>query len=208
MFCLQMYVYMHSYIPQYIDRLLTVDILKLRFCFPCNSILANIKSDRKKKTLIFTYFFSLSSQLIIYALKKITPRLRGLKGQLIISHNSWISGRKVVCRALIWLNMQVPCLEWRIYDGSFKYLGVGARCHLDYSLHVVSHHPSGYPDVLRQWGSSTRRQSPKLQGLLRSRLWTLHITSSTDGYFIKYLNSYFSKGIIDLLLNFLFFFFW
>ena len=48
MFCLQMYVYMHSYIPQYINRVLTVDILKLRFCFPCNSILASIKSDLKK----------------------------------------------------------------------------------------------------------------------------------------------------------------
>ena len=59
-----------------------------------------------------------------------------------------------------------------MYDGSFRYLGVGARCHLDYSLHVVSHHPAGYPDVLRQWGNSTRRQSPKLQGLLRSRLHT------------------------------------
>ena len=53
-----------------------------------------------------------------------------------------------------------------IYDGSFRYLGVGASCHLDPSLHAVSQHPAGYPDVLRQWGSSTRRQSLKLQGLL------------------------------------------
>lgn len=49
-----MYVYMHSYIPQYIDRVPTVYILKLRFCSPCNSILASIKSDRKKKHLWFS----------------------------------------------------------------------------------------------------------------------------------------------------------
>ena len=57
--------------------------------------------------------------------------------------------------------MQVPGLEWKIYDGSLRCLGVDARCHLDYSLHVVSHHPAGSPDVLRQWREQHRKAKPE-----------------------------------------------
>ena len=56
---------------------------------------------------------------------------------------------------------QVPCLEWKIYDGSLRCLGVDASCHLDPSLHVVSHHPAGSPDVLRQWREQHRKAKPE-----------------------------------------------